>query len=573
MEQVQRRRRVPVLDCPDHRGSVVQGWGTFLSRGERYQRYRCRSRSGGTHYFAVSLSEAAEGRISRPGWARPPRCPKHATGRVVRFGSYGGGKAGRARQRYHCQPHCPTHSAAGTPCPKAMRENGKTGRWVGGCPNRPHSFTPPLARRWIEGHGFADACGLCEQPRGVHYGEPNAARHHSFTSATVAAGLIRLSGGDTYGEVGKWGLEERAGQVGTRAATSGKSAAKRRSNNAWHIAADWVECCSPVLYDPLDRALRERAIAERSRIDTELAAGLTLREPIIWIADEMPIGRGQDWAYMILVVAECSWPATQAEPLVRLRLARAMPDRAIASWLLVWDELSGPEGVWPDYLVSDNSAGLIKSARSRLGPHHRWVMSFFHLARLIRGAYTGQTPNMTGPASPPIEAHLALLTRGSSAFASVQAWGAWWDELGRLFEAEGRTPGFLDGRRRTYEPPIAAAIADLAGGLRVPLSTGANEVIQRTRLRRVFEGRGLAMTSIERTNSLLDLVVAREHGLLNNETEVARRLREDAHAHGGWTHPPRSISDPANPFDHNDRYKSLRDPTLPQRLVFERGLG
>jgi hypothetical protein len=239
--------------------------------------------------------------------------------------------------------------------------------------------------------------------------------------------------------------------------------------------------------------------------------------------------------------------------------------------MLVWDELAGEEDLHPDFLVSDHSFALIHAAEARLGPRHRWIMSLFHLARIIRGAYSGKSPNEAPPASWPVEAHLARLSRGSPDLATVEAWSAWWDTLGDLFEAEGRRRRLVESRREHYEAPFAAAIPDMAG-IWVPLSNAAVEAVQRTTLRRLFDRRGHAMTSIERTNALLDLAVARGHGRLDNEGEVAQLLREDAHRHEGWTFAPRTIADPANPFDRRDRYKSLRDPTLSQRLAFERGV-
>ena len=549
-------RRVPVVSCPDHRRSVVHAFGRRVVAGQTFQRYRCRSiaKSGGTHYFAVPVMDGDDVVASRPSWRPPPKCPRHPAGRVVRDGRYGLRKAGRVRQRYRCD-HGASHTDA---CPPD-------------CSGR-HTFTPPLPRRWIEGHGFADACDICEQPRGVHHGEPNAARHHSFTSQVVAAGLIRLAGGDPYGEVGQWALRQRPGRRATRSSgTSTKRASKARADNAWHIAADWVECFSPVFWRPLDAELRARTLAERRRLDTERATGEPLRHPIVWVADEKPIGRGGEDAYMVLLVAESEWPADAERPQFRLRLARAMPDRSQPSWLLVWDELAGPENLAPDFLVADHAQGLLAAARSRLGSGPLWIPSVFHVANTIRGAYWGKSPHDAPPAPWPIERHLGLLAHDSPALASVGAWAAWWDELDQVFVAQGGRPGEVAKRRAAYKGPFAAAIPSLAG-VWVPLSNSAIESVQRIRLRRVFEGRGHAFTSIERTNALLDLVVAREHGRLDSEANVARRLREDAHAHGGWTVPPRTIGDPGNPHDRRDRYLSLRDPSLPQRLVYARGL-
>jgi hypothetical protein len=441
------------------------------------------------------------------------------------------------------------------------------------CPDRAHGFTPPLARRWIQGHGFSDACEHCEQPHAVHTGEPNAARHHSFTSLVVAEGLVRLSGGDTYAETSQWALRLRKGRRAVRASGTAahRPASRARSADAWHIAADWVECWASAIWEPLDAELRTRSAVARAHIDGELAAGGPLREPVIWVADEMVIGKkGSKQAFVVLVVAECEWQGPGEEPVVRLRLARAMPDRSQTAWLLVWDELTGPERVRPDFIVADRSLPIMLAADAVLGREWRWVPSLWHLSRSVRAAYWGRGGDAGLPDAPPdIEAHLGRLTRGSSAMASMAGWWAWWTELLRLFAGHGRDPRVLDSRRKDWAEPFAPAIPDLAGTW-APISNAAVEAIQRTRLRRVFEGRDHAMTSIERTNSLLDLVVAREHHRLDSVAEVARLLRADAHRHGGWTHSARSIADPAE--SPRNRYRSLRDRSLTQRLVFERRL-
>jgi hypothetical protein len=147
-------------------------------------------------------------------------------------------------------------------------------------------------------------------------------------------------------------------------------------------------------------------------------------------------------------------------------------------------------------------------------------------------------------APPDIEAHLGLLSRGSRAMASVAGWWTWWDQLAGLFARHGVDPEVLRSRRESWGQPFAQAIPDLAGTF-APISNAAIESIQRSRLRRVFAGRDHAMTSIERTNALLDLVVAREHDLLDDAATVAKRLRADAHAPADGPPPPvRSATPP-----------------------------
>ncbi|MEO8228629.1 MAG: hypothetical protein ABI628_02585 [Chloroflexota bacterium] len=138
-----------------------------------------------------------------------------------------------------------------------------------------------------------------------------------------------------YGKVGRRALDQRKGKRATRVTETGtqKRPSKAAADNRWHIAADWVEMFAPVIWDPLEADMRARAIAERARIDADQAAGGPLRNPIIWIADEAPVFGATDELFCVLVVAECEWKAGQPEPIVQLRVARAMPDRTMASWL------------------------------------------------------------------------------------------------------------------------------------------------------------------------------------------------------------------------------------------------
>ena len=160
------QRTVTPLTCPNrqHRKSAVDAWGTRLINRTRYQRYRCRGRSGTTHTFSVVLESPATSSVRLPSsWQPPPPCPSHDGGRVVRDGFYGG-KSERRRQRYRCEhdscvPACKTDCAGH------------------------HRFTPPLPRGKVAvGHGFADVCDVCEEPLGIHHGAPAAARRHTYTS-------------------------------------------------------------------------------------------------------------------------------------------------------------------------------------------------------------------------------------------------------------------------------------------------------------------------------------------------------------------------------------------------------
>lgn len=546
------KRTVTQLACPNrqHRKSDVDAFGTCLIRGTRYQRYRCRPRSGPSHTFSVRLTAPAASATptaSTPlptSWQPPPPCPTHAGGKIVRDGFYGG-HSERRRQRYRCE-----HD----PCTESCRT---------GCPGH-HRFTPPLPRDWV----LDEVCDVCEETRGVHHGTPAAARRHTFSSRVVAGGLIRLAHGDSYGGVGEWALESRKGKRASRATGTTKRPSKAVADNRWHIGADWVEMFAPVVWDPLEAEFRARAIAERQRLDAARAAGEPLRNPIIWIADETPVFGATNLNFAVLVVAECEWREGQVEPIVRLRVARAMPDQTTASWLLVWDELAGPDNIRPDFLVSDQSAALMSAARSRLGPDVRWVPSVWHITRNLRMMVAGKSIGRARTEFPELESHLALLSRGSLAFESVEHWAGWWDELETILQAVG-VKGSLANRRKLYEAAFAAVIPDFANAW-IPISNAGIENLIKSRIRPIFYKR-TAFTSIERTNHLLDLAVAASRGRLNNEATVARLLREDAHDHGGWTVAARSIGDPED-SNTKARYRSLRDPSLSVRAAYARGL-
>lgn len=99
----------------------------------------------------------------------------------------------------------------------------------------------------------------------------------------------------------------------------------------------------------------------------------------------------------------------------------------------------------------------------------------------------------------------------------------------------------------------------------IPASTGALEAILATSISPLLEGRSEAMGNIARTNQLLDLVTLQLNGQLNHADWVAERIRADAVANGGYALRQRHLTDPGH-------YRSLRDETLPNRLVLEQGL-
>lgn len=411
-------RTTPQVPCPDwrHRKARVWGNGTFTDGGDRYRRYRCFPRAGRAHTFPVLLDANGEARPTAR-WQAPPPCHVHPEAHHIRYGHYGG-TSGPPRQRYRCFG------------------NGK---------RRGHGYTPLLPRCYV-GHRFGETCEVCEEPRSVHRGEQAAARRQTWPSRTVAHGVMMLARGGPYGEVGRWAM--RVSPKRSRRRTESpthKPRQRAESNRRWHIAADWVECFSPVFWEPLEKQMKAAALAERRRIDAELAAGRPLRRPIIWVVDELPIQGTSDELFVVLVVGEVEWQDGSDEPLLRLRVARAMPDRTIASWTLVFDELARVPGetdeIWPDFIVADAATAITKAADSRFGGRTRWVPSAWHLGYRIREAVLGKTPGRRRLEQEDIETHLELLARASWALASVEGWMRWWAEMAALLRQHGVRQG------------------------------------------------------------------------------------------------------------------------------------
>lgn len=93
--------------------------------------------------------------------------------------------------------------------------------------------------------------------------------------------------------------------------------------------------------------------------------------------------------------------------------------------------------------------------------------------------------------------------------------------------------------------------------------------MQRRVLEPVLAGRRWVFGNVERTNTLLDLAVARELGAFDDLAHVAGQLRIDATGANGWAPPLRAVADPGGT---KLRYSSLRDTALLRDLVAARGL-
>ncbi|GAB3989470.1 hypothetical protein [Nocardioides marmoraquaticus] len=386
-------------------------------------------------------------------------------------------------------------------------------------------------------------------------------------------------------------VDDEPGGPGDPDGPAGKAARPRRaknprsaeSHNVWHIAADWCEAFSPVIYEPVATRLREAAVADRARLDELAAAGASRVNPQVLLLDDIPVyGRAgggksrRDEGFFLLVAAEVEWgpePATPfefADRKLRLRLVRAMPKSNAAGWRLVLDEL----GYDPDFVVADAGTGIARAIESHYDPTRTvFVPSLWHVAAAVRAGLAdtrGALVKLPGGGKEPLpelRTHLGLLSRET--IATVDAWSSWWDQLEDICRAKNLPLDRIRRRRRNYEPKFATAISALAGYPHVPVSTGGLETVMARQVQPLLALRRTGFGNLERTNRLFDLVVAREHGAFDELTDVVNLLRADASTAGGWTVPLRDVSDP-RPM--GGRYSSLRDNLLITEIAESRGL-
>lgn len=478
----------------------------------------------------------------------------------------------KSRQSYWCYPNWAAED-------KASRSKGR------------HRFTPVRPREHV--HAGEDHCAICEEERTVHNGEQAVARRHTWDRRTVAKALEKLAEGQSYGKVAAWA--DAAGQrrrARTVPAPVGPITGKHRNikaqqaRNRWHTAADWVEVFGPVLFAAVDARLRAQALAERARLDAMLAAGADLDLPQVVVIDDVPVNarvkdpatgvRHSQRLYFVLVLAEVHWlrdPASPGgvRPDLRLRLARAFANNGHLAWKLLFSEL----GYTPDFVLADAGTGLVKAV-SQFWPTTRFLPSLWHVQDAVREGLM-KTPDATvlvegqRQLRPELTRHLGGLMGDRLRNLDAARWTQWWDDLQALLVSLSLPVEKTRLRRGNYETLVAARLADLAQWPFLPLATGGLENLLTTYLTPILAKRKHGFANIERTNSLLDLVVCRAEGLFTHEHAVLDLLRQDldtASAYG-WAPPVRSVSDTRTP---SGRTTSLWDPALLTALAAQRKL-
>ncbi len=561
-----------------------------------------------------------------------PRCEEHPAGHVVRDGTYGK-RSPLPRQRYRCYPDPTNKKVFHSFTPALPRQHiHPAGEQCDTCDEmrgvhhgepavaRQHSWPSRTVARGLEqlaaGSSYAEVsrwalraeAAELERAEREGRGRPKpvkaaAAKTKPANTKTKPANTDTDTDTNTKPDDAKTkpadietkSVRRRPRRTSVKAPiviTTADGKQRRRSRasveakNVWHIAADWCEVFGPVVWGPIEDRLRARALTERARLDALTAAGAKLDRPQVLLIDDMPIyGRDsggaanrkrRDSGFFLLAAAEVAWSAPDPWdslqlpiPTTDLRLVRAFPKSNTPAWRLLFDEL----GYTPDFVVADAGTGQYAAVQAHY-PHTVFVPSVWHVATAIRAALR-DVPNahqatVAGKVlDPELDEHLKLLRRGTPALDSIEGLEAWWDAL-LAWASRRRIPvEKLDTRRRDYEGRMKAALPLLIEHPEVPISTGGLETIQRRVIEPVLAGRRSVFGNVERTNTLLDLAVAREHGAFDDLAEVARILRTDATGEAGWAPPLRSVADPGGT---KGRYSSLRDATLLTHLAAARGL-
>lgn len=595
-----------VCPLPEHTGSRIQKHGA--GTGDLI-RFRCVPPPGLGVRHSFSVVRPGGHRATRQRGA--PECADHPGAAVKRNGTYGSGIRGRQRYRceHECNASCLTRRRRGGPCPGF------------------HTFTHELPREHVES---GDECPHCLELRGIHRGERLSARRQRLNSRQVARLLLELAAGTSYTKVGfaalrTAGIElssteprrrpsmrrarrpdpselpdpidpdevidaedtrladllrddadipevpappDREPPAGTEVQMPGdgptrprrRSASTRMRTRVWHVGADLVEAFAPVVWEAQDARFRERS--ERATEAGHLR---------VWLLDDRPYyttvegAKKQAGGYSVLALAELD-PLDRAVPWrARLRLARAFPRANAVGYRMLFDEM----GTTPDLVIADNSAAIKNALSRHYGDSVRLVPDLWHMTDAMKNGVLEQALKREG--AEPLREHLDRLGRRTRYLRSVEGWGEWWDTFFELAQAQGVSLDKLVAQRADYEGRMADALPVLLGNEAFPMSNSPIEALIRDILNPIFtRSRSFSFANVERTNNLLDLVVAKADGSFDDLNTVAQLIEQDALRFEGHTVPLRSVADPRRPDGSPSR--SLRDEHLLLDVAAGRGI-
>lgn len=167
-----------------------------------------------------------------------------------------------------------------------------------------------------------------------------------------------------------------------------------------------------------------------------------------------------------------------------------------------------------------------------------------------------------------------MLNREDLLHLTPDDWTRWWDDLEAAARSAGAPTVGIAEQRRLYEPRVAKALPLLTSQPHLPASNAAVENRIRHLLEPFLENRKQMYRNLARLNFLLDLAVARSQGAFTDLEQVARDIRADNEAAGGWAPRPRVLGDvqPPAPPDGKPvpRYASLFNTHLVEALAVDR---
>lgn len=528
-------RRVAAPSCPDgHLNTAVIARGTRESKRGLLRRWSCaphKDEEGETHYFTTVAKPKRQVRKVLDEVAPPPQCPfrehRTETFKVKRKGTYE--TLAGTIQRYECR-------------------NTKTGK--------AHKYSAPLPRKAVLDD--AKPCPDCGVPTPTNAGAEAAARYSGLPVEVIYSCLKELADGASYADASLNALDAAGLPRGrTRKPKAAKPDAPkpkraprkgpaRDAKAHWHVAADILERFAPVV---VERTMRDLSMEEGYYRENGL--------PVVYIADEEEVKRNFSRSsysattavWQALVVSRVKWEDKNGESWSnRLHRVRALPRKTKEAWMLVFSELAAP-----DFLIADGAAAIEQAALEVWGEHVTFVPCVYHATtNMAKGIVPA---GMLMPLK--VSDHFFTLKRDNMAAGGVSFVKGWFDDLEVLAAASELPLDAVRNVRDFYEPLMVrcAVVAQNHGSPQVPISNGGVESVVRKRIKKLVVRRGPMMTNLPRTNLLGDLMVAGSNGALLDQHTVCQAIKDATRSNGGWTAPPRILTEPAGAL-------GLRDPMV-----------
>lgn len=306
----------------------------------------------------------------------------------------------------------------------------------------------------------------------------------------------------------------------------------------------------------------------------------------MYILDEHPVWtnagprKHQRPSWYILTAVEVLWYETEdpfglPERGSRLRLARAFSRSNADAWQLVLAEL----GVRPDFVVCDRGSGLTSALKTYYGQSVGVVPSLWHIQKNLREALTelSNTTFLVGSERVLVDAlrkHLGVLGRESLLGWTPEDVAQWWQELANIVASLSAPVSSIRALRAEHESRLLEALPILSANPQVPASNAAVESQIRNDLKSFLANRKHLFGNQERTNRLLNLLVARRAGAFSDLDDLALRIRQMNEVAGGWAPAPRQILDkqPPGVTSRTKRYASLKSHSVIGKVAKAKGI-